>query len=116
MEGGNNAFYNFNNIVAVIVACVCKLYKRRKEVVGIKIYRVSYVDKIVFGFLKTFLCHQLLLVKLFALTKTGINYLYIDIRLEARKLYEVSCKRVYLDRRAHVQNKYLAAVSVYACL
>ena len=83
MEGGNNAFYDFDNIVAVVVACVCKLGQGCKEAVGIKLYRVGYMDKVIFGLLKTLLRHKLLFVKLFTFTETGIYDLNINIRLEA---------------------------------
>ena len=74
------------------------------------------MDQFISCFLQTFLGHQFLFIKFFSRSQSGILYFYINIRLHAGQLDQVSCQCINLHRASHIKYKDLTAMSIRSCL
>ena len=87
-----------------------------EEGVGVEGNRGTDMDEVVVGLPEALLLHQLFFIELFTRAQTGILDSDIHIRPEAGELDEVAGEGVDLHRRAHVEDKDLAAVGIGAGL
>ena len=99
-------------IVGIGIRALHQLLYPSEKHIGVKVYRMADIDKVVRGLFQSLFRHELLLIELFAGAQPGILYFYIHIGAETGELDEVARKRVDLHRRAHIQHEYLPAAGI----